>query len=71
MCRYINNILTKAEIPNKYNIRNSFELKSIIDKIKLRSDDIMVSFDIVSMYERIALKLVYESLVITQKMEYN
>lgn len=62
MSRYLNDILTKAITENKYNVRNSFELKNILNKTTLQPDDVMVSFDIVSMYEKIPAKLVYKSL---------
>lgn len=62
MSRFLNDILTKTMCPNKYNIKNSFDLKNIIDNIILEPDDVMVSFDIVSMYEKIPLQEVYKSL---------
>lgn len=62
MSRYLNEILTKISTGNKYNVKNSFELKVKLDKLSLQPDDIMVSFDIVSMYEKIPTKLVYKSL---------
>lgn len=62
MSHYLNNILTKTITENKYNIRNSYELKNKLNQTTLQPDDIMVSFDIISMYERIPTKLVYKSL---------
>lgn len=56
MSRFLNQILTKAVTDNRFNIKNSFELKTKIDTIQLHPEDIMVSFDIVSMYEKIPLK---------------
>lgn len=58
MSQFINNILTKADILNKFNVKNSFQLKSLLDNIQLQPDDIMVSFDIVSMFEKFPIHLV-------------
>ena len=53
MSRFLNNIFTKTILHNKYNIKNSFQLKDILNKIIIEPDDVMVSFDIISMYEKI------------------
>ena len=63
MSRFLNNILTKAGILNKYNIKNSFQLKEILNNTIIEPDEVMVSFDIISMYEKIPTQLVYKSLL--------
>ena len=63
MSRFLNNILNKAIINNNYNIKNSFDLKQKLDIIQLNPDDTMVSFDIVSMYEKIPIELVYKAVL--------
>ena len=62
MAHYLNDILTKALTENKYNARNSFELKNIMNQTTLQLDDMMVSFNKISMYEKIPTKLVNKSL---------
>lgn len=62
MSRYLNRILTHAITDSTNNIKNSFELKDRLDNITLEQDDVMVSFDVVSIYERISKERVYASL---------
>lgn len=43
-----------------HHIRDSFDFKNKIDKVRLRDDDVMVSMDIISMYTSIPTGLVIE-----------
>lgn len=40
-----------------YNIKNSFQLKSILDTVTLKPDDILVSFDVVSLFTNIPVDM--------------
>jgi GIY-YIG catalytic domain len=41
----------------KYNIKNSFEFKSFIDNITLKPNEVLVSFDVVSLFTNVPTKL--------------
>lgn len=62
MAKYINEICKSAIPSTQFNIRNSFELKEKLEVIQLNTSDIMVSFDIVSMFSTIPIDMVYRSL---------
>lgn len=62
LSKYLNQICTRSAPKSRYNIKNSFELVSIIKLTKLQPEDTLVSFDIVSMFTMIPLSLVYKSL---------
>lgn len=59
---FLNSILTTAEIENQYNFKNSFVLKKMLDNLRLVDGDILVSFDVISMYDRIPMELVDRAL---------
>lgn len=62
MAKYLNEICKKAVPNTKYNIKNSFELVDRLKNIRLDESDIMVSFDIVAMFNSIPLGLVYKAI---------
>lgn len=53
-------ILKRIFPKTEYHIKDSYELVNFLNKIKLRSGDILVSFDVVSMYTSIPFQLVYK-----------
>lgn len=59
MAKYINEICKKAIPCTKFNISNSFELKEKLTGLQLCQSEIMVSFDIVSMFTTIPIDMVY------------
>lgn len=61
MAKYINDLCKKAVPSTQFNIRNSFELLEKLKTIRLDESDLIVSFDIVSMFLTIPLELVYKS----------
>lgn len=63
--KFINNICSSIQPTINYNIKNSFELIEKLKHIDIDDNDIMVSFDVISMYEKIPLPLVYKA--ITQR----
>lgn len=62
MAQFFNKILTKSSVDIKFNTKNSFDLQNTLDNIILHTDDLMVSFDIIAMYEKIPIKLVQVAL---------
>lgn len=52
MAKYLNNILSQAN-DHKYDIRNSFEFKEKIIDFKIRQNDILASFDIISLFTNV------------------
>lgn len=61
LARFLKNVLTKANIVGCYNIRNSVELKRKLDGVIIENDELLVSFDIVSMFEKIPISSVLRS----------
>lgn len=62
MAKYINEICKMAIPTTQFNIRNSFELKEMLKNIRLNNSELMVSFDIVSMFSTIPVDMVYKAL---------
>lgn len=64
LTKFLNDILQKLDpIDNSnFNITNSFQLKSQLDQLTLTEDDIMASLDVVAMYERIPVNLVFNAI---------
>lgn len=60
--KYIHDILKPVTENNKYNVRNSYDLKSKLNSTTLTNDEIIASLDVVAMYESIPLSLVYQSI---------
>lgn len=57
LAKFINSILQHAVDNTKYNIKNSFEFLQRIQNVKLRANDILVSFDVVSLFTSVPLDL--------------
>lgn len=62
MAKYLNILLKTAIQDNKFNIKNSYDLKHKLDHISISNDEIMTSFDVVAMYDRIPIEEVINSL---------
>lgn len=62
LARFLNEIFTMINTENKYNIKNSKHIKDILDNTVGEQDDIMISLDVISMYERIPIVEVFKSL---------
>lgn len=70
-------LLTKAIQNNKYDVKNSMELKEKLDTIKTKPDSIIASLDVISMFTNIPMELVektiktqYEGNTIKTRMPY-
>lgn len=71
LSKYINLLLKPLITNSKYNITNSFQFKQMLDETILQRDDVMVSFDVVSMYESIPIENVLASLTSRKEMITN
>lgn len=60
--QFLNEICKPAIANSKLNIKNSFELKTKLLQIQINQDEIIASFDVVSMFEMIPKNLVYKSI---------
>lgn len=58
----INNICKQLSPNLQFNIKNSYQLKQLLNTIKITDDDMISSLDVVSMYERIPIRLVYQAI---------
>lgn len=60
--QFLNEICKPAIASSKLNIKNSFELKTKLQQIQISHDEIIASFDVVSMFEMIPKNLVFKSI---------
>jgi len=60
LSKFLNPFLNILNNDNPYDIPNSLQLKNNISKIKLDSNDILVSFDVVSLFPNVPLELFYK-----------
>lgn len=56
-----------ASLENKYNIKNSFELKEKLKNIKIEEDEIIISLDVISLFPNIPVNFVINEI----KTEWN
>lgn len=61
--KYLCSILKPMTLNSQYNIKNSFCLKEQLDKMVLGQDDVLVSFDVVSLFTNIPLQLAREIII--------
>ena len=63
LTKFVNDICQQLinQFSFPFNIRNSYELKQNLDMIKLTDEDILTSFDVISMYEKIHVFLVFSA----------
>lgn len=64
MAKHIGDIL-KNIISTELNIKNSFQLKSKLEKIRIENNDILVSFDVISLFTNISTHLAID-IIMTQ-----
>ncbi|XP_017470366.1 PREDICTED: uncharacterized protein LOC108362044 [Rhagoletis zephyria] len=57
LCKYISNILTRLTENSIYNVKNAREFKDRITNTTIESDEIMVSFDVVSLFPSVPVDL--------------
>ncbi|XP_075150932.1 uncharacterized protein LOC142225042 [Haematobia irritans] len=57
MCRYITTILKNVTKDSKYNVKDAIDFKSKIKNVKLEDDEILISFDVVSLFPSIPVNL--------------
>lgn len=62
MAKLINGICKTAVPSTRFNVRNSFDLIEELKKVTMDDSYLMVSFDVISMFSKIPLELVYKSL---------
>ena len=60
LAKYLISILKNLTSDSKYNVKDSHQFKSKIRGIKLDSDEILVSFDVISLFTNIPLKTALE-----------
>lgn len=60
--KFINQICKSIEPEINYNIKNSYDLIEKLNQTTITNEEVIVSFDVVSMYERIPPVLVYQSI---------
>lgn len=57
LCKYIVSILKTLTTESKYNIKNAIEFKDKINDEDINDDEILVSFDVISLFPSIPLDL--------------
>lgn len=57
------NILKQLTVNSEYNVKNSYEFKKHIDNIILNDNDILVSFDVVSLFTNIPVNIAKEIII--------
>lgn len=62
LSKFLKDICQQMKQDTNYNVKNSFELKEILQTIKLSPDETIASLDIVAMYDNIPTNLVYRSI---------
>lgn len=71
LCKYLTNILKNLTKESKYNVKDSVEFKSRINNMKIENDELLVSFDVISLFPSIpvnfALKIIKENWDILQE----
>ncbi|XP_075170450.1 uncharacterized protein LOC142242807 [Haematobia irritans] len=57
MCRYISSILKNVIKDSKYNVKDAIDFKTKIKNVRLTDDEILISFDVVSLFPSIPVNL--------------
>lgn len=57
LCKYITNILKKITENSKYNVKDSIQFRDRIKNQKISSNEILVSFDVVSLFPSVPVDL--------------
>ncbi|XP_075157735.1 uncharacterized protein LOC142231002 [Haematobia irritans] len=57
MCRYISSILKNVTKDSKYNVKDAIDFKTKIKNVRLTDDEILISFDVVSLFPSIPVNL--------------
>ncbi|XP_075160288.1 uncharacterized protein LOC142233293 [Haematobia irritans] len=57
MCRYISSILKNVTKDSKYNVKDAIDFKTKIKNVRLTDDEILKSFDVVSLFPSIQVNL--------------
>lgn len=60
---YITNILTNAyDCNNEYFVKDSFQISQILNKMKLPSDYVLASLDVISLFSNVYLEITLKSI---------
>lgn len=57
LCKYLVNILKNLTSESKYNIKDAREFKSRLQDIEIEDDEVLVSFDVISLFPNIPINL--------------
>lgn len=60
LCKYIVNILKNLTKNSKYNVKDALDFKTKMDKTQLLDDEVLISFDVISLFPSIPVNLALE-----------
>ncbi|XP_075162881.1 uncharacterized protein LOC142235515 [Haematobia irritans] len=62
LCKYIVNILKNISEDSKYNVKDSIAFKTKVNNLLIQDDEILISFDVVSLFPSIPINLAIQTI---------
>ncbi|XP_075151062.1 uncharacterized protein LOC142233289 [Haematobia irritans] len=62
LCKYIVNILKNITEDSKYNVKDSIAFKSKVNDMPIQDDEVLISFDVVSLFPSIPINLAIQTI---------
>ncbi|XP_075151018.1 uncharacterized protein LOC142225127 [Haematobia irritans] len=62
LCKYIVGILRNITLDSKYNVKDSADFKTRLENMTIEDDEVLISFDVVSLFPSIPVKLAIQTI---------